>query len=787
LFLFTYAQWAWAQSTGSAFWNSTISTPDVWYEVKYELDIDNATAIIGAAKVGSTMTTKEKTTSGGDFASLEFTIGKQHNSWTEYGTSGDIVYWIDDIKVSVTGVNVLSTSVDGIEENVLVDKKITVTLDEAVPDNKLTSDIFILKSADITLSANIKKVSDKVIEIEPTEGLQYNKDYSITVKTGKILDSAGVDFEKSFKTISVIDCDIEKGKRYNEGYVPVLNEIEGITYNAEASVDGKDFSEYNFGTPLNDAGIYKIKIVAEDVNHKKQIEEYEFEIISAVAPIIEGDVVIEGNPIIGEKLYASYNFKDENNDKQDFDKTVHKWIRITKDGKETVVAEKTTEYILTDNDVDCYIKFIVIPFSTAAPFEGQMYESEKFTCPMNPVADKIVIVGDVGEGSEITVTYEYSDENGDEEIKDGEGKTVILWYSSKTKDGTFEKIGEGEKFTLTEKENDCWIKVGIIPKNEGSGKQDKEYLSESLSGPFRPVAENVEIQGTAKSGNVVGVSYQFNDYNNDVEGETIIEWYVDDELVSSSDSYKITSADKGKKIYVTVTPVSETAPFKGETVKSEAIKIASKSNESYFSGGGGGGVTTPVVKPDNKPSEENKTENIIDAEIVFNDISGHWAEKEILAMNQKGILQGKGNNTFLPEENITRAELAAIISRALNLKGNANIFDDVAEESWFKDSVSAVYENGYMNGFNGLFRPFDVITRQEMAVVLLNISKDKSYEVNTELRVYSDSDDIADWAKEAVNFASSSGLMNGVSEEVFAPKGMVTRAQAAVILSRIIE
>jgi len=176
LFLFTYAQWAWAQSTGSAFWNSTISTPDVWYEVKYELDIDNATAIIGAAKVGSTMTTKEKTTSGGDFASLEFTIGKQHNSWTEYGTSGDIVYWIDDIKVSVTGVNVLSTSVDGIEENVLVDKKITVTLDEAVPDNKLTSDIFILKSADITLSANIKKVSDKVIEIEPTEGLQYNKD-----------------------------------------------------------------------------------------------------------------------------------------------------------------------------------------------------------------------------------------------------------------------------------------------------------------------------------------------------------------------------------------------------------------------------------------------------------------------------------------------------------------------------------------------------------------------------------------------------------------------------------
>ena len=792
LFLFTYSRWAWAQSTGSGYWNSVIETPDVWYEVKYEIDLDTQNVVVGAGKIGTTIQTKEKTCSGGDFASLEFTIGKQHNSWTASGTEGDIIYWIDDIKVMVSGVNVLSTSVDGREDNAPVDEALKVTFDEIIDDGNLNSDIFILKSGEETVLANISKESDKVIKIEPVDGFQYNKEYALTVKTGELSQSGGLDFEKIFKTPSVIDCNIENGKRYNEGFLPVLNEINGITYKAEFSVDDGEYVEYDFLTPFTTVGIYKLKITAEDENGKKQVNEYNFEVITSVAPIIEGDVIIEGEPVIGKKLIAVYEFKDENDDEQDLEKTVHKWIRIEKDGTEKVIAENTKEYILAEDDQDAYIKFTVIPYSDKAPYEGLQYESERFTCPMNPVADKITISGDITEGSELTVSYEYTDENGDEEIKDGDGKTVIIWYSSKDKESDFEKIGEGEKYILTDKENDCWIKVGIIPKNYGSGRQDREFISESFAGAFSPAAENVKIPGTLKSGNVVGVSYQFSDYNNDSEGETVIEWYVDDELVSSDDSYKIISADKGKKIYVTVTPVSKTAPFKGETVKSEVLRITSTSNESYSSGGGKGGggssVTNPVIKPDNnKPSEDNKSENKEESKIVFDDVLGHWAEKEITQMAQMGIINGDGKGNFMPEKSITRAELAAIMARAFELKGNADIFSDVSDDSWFKDAVFAVCENGYMNGYNGLFRPFDKITRQEMAVVLLNISKTKNFEMKTELRVYSDSDEVSEWAKEAVDFTVLSGLMNGVSEDIFNPKGMVTRAQAAVILSRIIK
>ena len=166
---------------------------------------------------------------------------------------------------------------------------------------------------------------------------------------------------------------------------------------------------------------------------------------------------------------------------------------------------------------------------------------------------------------------------------------------------------------------------------------------------------------------------------------------------------------------------------------------------------------------------------------------GHWAEKEIKKMAQLGIINGDGKGNFMPEKSITRAELAAIISRALELKGSTNNFSDVSADSWFKDAVSAVCENGYMNGYDGLFRPYDMITRQEMAVVLLNISKTKTFEEKNDLKKYSDSDEIAGWAIEAIDFATISGLMKGISEDVFNPKGMITRAQAAVILSRIIE
>ncbi len=792
LFLFTHSTWAWAQSTGSGFWYSNISTPDVWYEVKYELDIDNKSMVVGAGEVGTTISTKEKTCSGGDFASLEFTIGKQHNSWTS-SNSGELIYWIDDIVVTVNAVNVVSTSIDGDETQVTVDKPLDITLDEIISDDKLNDDVFVLKSGKDSLSVNINKKSDKVIEIEPENGFDYNKEYTLIVKTGLLSDVALPDYEKTFKTLSIIDCDIVNDKRYNEGYLPTLNKVSDITYNAEISIDGGEYTAYNFINPFVEEGEYKLKITAEDINGKKQIEEYNFTVIGATAPFVDGEVTITGKPVVRTKLIASYNFKDENEDEQDMGKTVHQWYRVDKEGKQVPVGENSKEYILSEDDEDCYIKFTVIPYSVKEPYEGELFESELFTGPMNPTVSDIKITGDIEEGSELNVTYLHYDENEDTEIKEGHGKTVITWYA--VGEDEDKKIGEGETYTLQKNDNDCLIKVGIIPKNNGSGKQDNEFFSGVFSGAFSPVAENVKITGTLKAGNIVGVNYLFTDKNEDKEGSTVIEWYVGGKLVSKEASYKISSSDAGKSIYAAVTPYSTVRPYEGKTVKSSVLTIEKKSNQSYTSGGGGdSSVVAPVIKPDTNNADSNNSEQNGNPDneqnndmVVFKDISGHWAEDEIKKMADKGILNGKGDEKFSPDDSVTRAELAAIIARAFDLSGSTNKFSDVTDNAWYMPYICAVSEMGYINGADGLYRPDDTLTRQEIAVVLMNISKGRGMEKTSHSMNFTDSNKCSAWAKEAIDFVSSLGLMNGVGDNNFDPTGYVTRAQAAVILSRIAE
>lgn len=787
LFLFTHSMWAWAGSTGAGFWNSNISTPDVWYEVKYELDIDNKSVAVGAGISGSTIAVKNKTCTGGDFASLEFTIGKQHASWTA-NNSGDLVYWIDDIKVSADSMNILSASVADNAENVGINNPIEIVFDEKIKDESVSKDKFILSCGGEDIDVSLQKISDTVVTVFPQNGFDYNKRYTLIVKKNVMSQNGTImtkDYVLSFKTASLIDCDIENGKRYNEGFLPDLKRVKDVAYTAELSVNGAEFSAYDFSGGFTESGSYRLRIKAEDENGKTQTEEYNFEIISAVAPIIVGEVKIEGAPVVGGKLSAVYLFKDENGDEQDMKKTVYKWYRVDKSGKEEMLDEGRREYVLRPEDEDCYIKLSVTPFSKAEPCEGETYWSDLFVGPMNPVVSEINKTGEVKEGAELGVVYNYFDENGDEEIRTGDTKTVITWYSSADKNGEFVKIGEGESYTLEEKDNDHWLKIGIVPKNAGSGSQTREFYSDIFAGPFAPCAEDVKITGTVKVGNVVGVSYRFFDNNNDEEKDSIVEWYVGDVLVSKNDSYKISGSDAGKKLYAAVTPMSEQAPFAGKTVKSDIFTIPSKKSESYSSSGSsskGNSAAPPPVKPEEKDEQNTKQET----DIAFADITGHWAEKEIKTMAQKGVINGKTENIFAPDQGVTRAELAAIISRTYGLKGTVNQFADVDEGAWFKEAVSAVYESGYMMGDGrGNFRPNDCITRQEMAVVLKKILK--GTENKNEDKVFADSDKIADWAYDAVEFAYKSGLMQGVDEENFNPQGFVTRAQAAVILLRMTE
>ena len=399
---------------------------------------------------------------------------------------------------------------------------------------------------------------------------------------------------------------------------------------------------------------------------------------------------------------------------------------------------------------------------------------------MNPAVTNVSIMGKMATNEKLTVDYIYSDMNEDEEITEGENATVVIWYTSDSSEGGYTEVGRGRNYTIKEEDSDKWFKVAVIPKNNGGGKQDKQFLSKPVVGAFSPTAIDVKINGNLNVGSTIGVDYRFYDANNDSESGSVIEWYVGGKLVSTDDHYTISSNDAGKSVYVSVTPKSSVEPATGEAVKSESKTINKKANTVSSGGGGGSSASKPTTNV-NPPASTQTPET----SKGFRDISGHWAEASILKMVKKGIIYGKSDTEFAPEDKITRAEFAALISRMLNLSGSEYEFNDVDKNSWYAQSISAVATAGFMSGFEGDFRPMDNITREEMAVVISAIAAQKEIKYEEKDIVFADEENISDWAKEAVSAAAKLGIIQGMDDNKFVPKGDASRAQTVVMLARL--
>ena len=237
---------------------------------------------------------------------------------------------------------------------------------------------------------------------------------------------------------------------------------------------------------------------------------------------------------------------------------------------------------------------------------------------------------------------------------------------------------------------------------------------------------------------------------------------------------------------VSASPVPSTSP-------SPVISptISPSDTPSYGGGGGGGGGSRP--SPSVSPSPSVTPSQSPDASIspepsapVLTDIIGHWAELEIKDLVAKGIVKGVTDTEYLPEKEVTRAEFASLIRRALNLPTlNYNSqFADISNNDWYAEEVAAIAQAGIMQGANGYFRPNDSITREEMAKVIVEAYESLNGEISPSEIDFNDSDKISGWAVGYIQKAVSAGLMNGMNESTFAPREYSTRAQAAVVIWR---
>jgi hypothetical protein len=176
----------------------------------------------------------------------------------------------------------------------------------------------------------------------------------------------------------------------------------------------------------------------------------------------------------------------------------------------------------------------------------------------------------------------------------------------------------------------------------------------------------------------------------------------------------------------------------------------------------------------------------------FADVSeSDWFYDAVRFVHENGLMVGTGDTAFSPQVNTTRGMIVTILYRLEGLPKTsaANPFDDVAADKWYTDAVVWAAEQGIVNGYgNGKFGPEDAITREQMAVILMNYAKVKGYDVSmsAKLSKYTDAGSISSWAKDAMSWASAIGLIQGDGVKLM-PSGNAIRCQAAAILQRFIE
>ncbi|MBP3361301.1 MAG: S-layer homology domain-containing protein [Clostridia bacterium] len=213
---------------------------------------------------------------------------------------------------------------------------------------------------------------------------------------------------------------------------------------------------------------------------------------------------------------------------------------------------------------------------------------------------------------------------------------------------------------------------------------------------------------------------------------------------------------------------------------------SSQSGGGGSSGGGGGGSIAPSVP--NKPAGPTEVDK---DSVRFNDVTeDYWAYAYINKLGEKEIICGDENNNFNPDNSISRAEFVKMLEKALGLHSDKKAeFSDVKEESWYYNSVSAVAASGLIYGYeNNTFRPDNAITREEIALILERAVSLKGISCNRSGEIgFSDKDCISDYAENAVEVMISLGLISGFPDNTFKPKSYATRAETSAVICRLID
>ena len=177
---------------------------------------------------------------------------------------------------------------------------------------------------------------------------------------------------------------------------------------------------------------------------------------------------------------------------------------------------------------------------------------------------------------------------------------------------------------------------------------------------------------------------------------------------------------------------------------------------------------------------------------AYTDIPTDWAKEGICFVIENGLMVGTTSTTFAPKDTLTRAMLVTVLYRmagspAVNAPSG---FTDVADGQWYSDAIAWAAANGIVNGVGGnKFAPSEPVTREQLAAIFFRYAKAEAPEADV-LSGYPDAEAISTYARDAMAWAVSTGLVTGSKEAdgtYLVPQGLAAREQAAAILMRYVK
>ena len=167
-----------------------------------------------------------------------------------------------------------------------------------------------------------------------------------------------------------------------------------------------------------------------------------------------------------------------------------------------------------------------------------------------------------------------------------------------------------------------------------------------------------------------------------------------------------------------------------------------------------------------------------------------WYHEYVDYMLRNGYMNGVSDTVFDVSGTTTRGQLVTILYRIAgepSVEGMDNPFADVEDGLWYTNAIIWAADAGVVNGVSATeFMPNEKVTRQQIVTILYRYAKAEPVSED-HLAGFADADEVADFAKDAMNWAVGEGIVNGVTDTLLAPNDTAIRVQICAILMRFLE